>query len=365
MNPTADAPLDTFWQQFYEHRPELEIFNAHSFATALATIEPDNHQHIAPLHQLGLLCISGDDATTFLQGQLSADVNALAVGQTTMAAHCDAKGRMHTNFLLHKVAEQHYWLQLHNSTAELECTALAKYAVFSKVVIKNLSTQYACFGLESLAHAKDILAHEAIQTAITKLAVDDLLTCIWIPRDKLDNLLEALEQTHTHWLGSGNWQKIIMQRGVGFIEHSNSGEFIPQMLNLDCIHGISFTKGCYTGQEIIARMKYRGSVKRRCWGFSAELSSFEITQLTRIEAIDQFARCAAAGAEIRNSNDQVAGQVVNSVVNSLGAAHGLVVIKLSMMEAEAPLHLCWTDTQGNKLTIPITLTPPPYAIPNN
>ena len=73
-------------------------------------------------------------------------------------------------------------------------------------------------GLSHLPIAQDILAHEAIQSVITEVAVDDLISCIWIPRDKLDNLLDALEQTHTHWLGSGNWQKIIMQRGVGFIE---------------------------------------------------------------------------------------------------------------------------------------------------
>ena len=98
----------------------------------------------------------------------------------------------------------------------------------------------------------------------------------------------------------------------------------------------------------------------------ASQSAWERTTASSIPRASHVAvGCAAAGAEIRNSNDQVAGQVVNSVVNSLGAAHGLAVIKLSMMDAEAPLHLCWTDTQGNKLTIPITLTPPPYAIPND
>ncbi|MBT8149066.1 MAG: folate-binding protein YgfZ [Pseudomonadales bacterium] len=364
MTDNPSRPNDSFWQQFYAGRPELELFNGHSFATARATIEPDNHKCIAPLHQFSLLGVSGPDATTFLQGQLTADVAALRPGNTTIAAHCDAKGRMHANFLLHKLDDNEYWLQLHHSVVSIARDALAKYAVFSKVSLSEPGNEYACFGVEPAGYAAMLLQNQALKQLVKVFSLADLITCVWLPRAELGAFLELISSSHTHWVGSAEWQKTAMRRGVGFIEKHSSGEIIPQMLNLDCLDGISFTKGCYTGQEIIARMKYRGSVKRRCWYFSAELSSFEIGKPLRTESIAELAPCALPGAAIYDESGQVVGQVVNSVVNSLGSACGLAIVKLAQLAPESTCYLR-SDADTNGFSTPAKLTPPPYAIPNN
>ncbi len=272
---------------------------------------------------------------------------------------------MHANFLLHKYADQRYWLQLPRSTIEIASKALGKYAVFSKVSIEDISAKYACFGVEPQLHAQLLVAHETIKGLLTPFFLHDLLSSVWLPRENLDRLLVLIGEEHNHWLGSAEWQKTIMRRGLGFVESSNSGEFIPQMLNLDCLDGISFTKGCYTGQEIIARMKYRGTVKRRCWFFSVDLTAFKIDQPVRTESIAQLASCAAAGAELRDAAGRVSGQILNSVVNSLGSTCGLAVIKTAQAEAGTPLYLHWAGAEGQNFSIPVTLAPPPYAIPNN
>ena len=364
MTDPSPRPIDAFWQQFYAQRPELEWFNDHSFATAQATIEPDNHKCIAPLHQYGLLSVAGPDATTFLQGQLTADVTALAPGATTLAAHCDAKGRMHANFLLHKLDDNTYWLQLHQSVLGIARDALAKYAVFSKVTLAEPSSEYACFGVEPVSYAAMLVQNQAFAQLVKVFSLADLITCVWLPRAELSNFLEMIGSSHTHWLGSAEWQKAAMRRGVGFIERHSSGEIIPQMLNLDCLDGISFTKGCYTGQEIIARMKYRGSVKRRCWYFSAELASFKIGKPLRTESIAELASCALPGAALYDEQGQIVGQVVNSVINSVGSACGLAIVKIAQVEPGATCFLR-SNTGSSDFSTPATLKPPPYAIPNN
>jgi folate-binding protein YgfZ len=120
------------------------------------------------------------------------------------------------------------------------------------------------------------------------------------------------------WCGSATWEYRLITAGIAFVQPKTVGEFIPQMFNLDYLDGISFTKGCYTGQEIIARMKYRGKVKRRCYPFVTSSAGSTI----------------AAGDELFNASESLIGTIVNVVSDTENSEkkHGLAVIKVSDTE---------------------------------
>lgn len=154
----------------------------------------------------GLLRISGAKAMTFLQGQLSCDLNAITPDKPQLAAHCNPQGRVISLFYL-SLHHPHYDLMMPVDMLEFTLRALKKYAVFFQV---NM----------------DIIPASSSGDA------------------------EAQKQTY-------------IKSGIPFIHPATSGKFLPQELNLDALGAISYEKGCYTGQEIIARLHYRGKAKSR------------------------------------------------------------------------------------------------------
>ncbi len=287
----------------------------------------DPAEAISPQAQLGLLEITGSDLDPFLQGQLTIDVESLPRGQTVLAAHCDPKGRMHANFLLTRVSTDQIVATLPRDNIPTALAALQKYAVFSKVDIIDRSETYAAFSgpaTAALAGIDDVIPVK-LQAPVDALA--------WAPATRLEALLEQV--TPEQWRDSTDWQHQRMLAGIGFVRAATSGQIIPQMLNLDMLGGISFEKGCYTGQEVIARLKYRGEVKRRCYRFSTR--SGEAAEL-------------AAGQELRTSSGQSAGIIVE-VLHSDAAATGLAVVKTSV--AEAPAQALTSNVDGATTSLQI------------
>ncbi|MBT8140388.1 MAG: hypothetical protein KJP25_11540 [Gammaproteobacteria bacterium] len=372
MTDQPTSHLDAFWQRLYRKQSSLEQFGEHSFANTGITPDPDHHAWIAPLHQCGVVQVTGADSETFLQGQLTIDVAQLAERECGFAAHCDAKGRMHANFLLYRQSENRFWLQLPLSTAAIACQSLAKYAVFSKVEVSDISSEVFCIGFAPQDYIADLVREHDALARTDVLVWRHGLASLILPRSACEELLAWQKQTGIAWQGSARWQQLAIDAGIGFVEAETSGEFIPQMLNMDCLDGISFTKGCYTGQEIIARMKYRGNVKRRCFPFAAEFSDFEIGHELRTQATIDLASAVKPGASITGSEGKNCGLVVNAVTNSLGACRGLAVIKLDHKPAPVPesakdgpeLSLAGVD-ESRKNPVPLTLNRPPYAIPIN
>lgn len=364
MSGQTTFPDDPFWADFFRDNGQLELFGAHSFANTRALPDPDHHAWLAPLHQFGLLKVEGPDATRFLQGQLTADVEALETGATTFAAHCNAKGRMHANFLLHRPSEQAFWLQMHASVIDLAQAALKKYAVFSKVELEDITAQYFIAGFAPLHYIDEQIAQYSDVPLAAKLLWQDRLGSLILRREELPALLAWQASRGIAWQGSARWQEMAIEQGVGFVEASTSAAFIPQQLNMDCLDGISFTKGCYTGQEIIARLKYRGAVSRRCWPFSAELASFEIGHEARTATITELAGAFEAGSELEKEDGSVCGQLVNSVVNSFGATCGLAVFKADG-QANPPAIAPFAVNPACKTRIPLALSELPYAIPKH
>ncbi len=364
MQAKASHSLDSFWQGILESLPPHEFRHQHSYFSECANYNQQVQQNIYPLHQLGLLSIEGPDATVFLQGQLTADVEALEINQVTLGAHCDAKGRMNSNFYLVRHASNHYLLQMPLNLVESAKNALTKYAVFSKVTLENMSTRYAAFGFNTTSLTSKILGDvenllvvdkecdkkPLPPTRLLSLSIPSVGTIVWINRPQLSTLISSLQSLKSVpvWSGSAQWEQRLIDAGIGFIQPQTVGEFIPQMLNLDQLDGISFSKGCYTGQEIIARMKYRGQVKRRCYRFN--LSSHKGPSLQ-------------PGNSIIDGNDKLVGVVVNAIESTEGTWGGLAVIKNIPITEQSVFKITIDGAKNAKDSRPLSLLPLPYAIP--
>lgn len=367
MTETLLSSINQQWQSLYHAIPSLELRHGHSYLLSdsflsernpLVESLPNNLVHcVYPLHHLALLFIEGQDAVPFLQGQITVDVEAMNNNESLWAAHCDAKGRMHANFILHRLSDQKFALQMSRSVIDIAQRAFSKYAVFSKVDIIDASNDFAGFGLgddtpKKVDSAITIRSHTASNTETPFTS-----TMYWLPMPEAKTFIdETIKNTDYHFAGSASWQMEFTRKGLGFIEAQTSGAFIPQMLNMDAIEGISFTKGCYTGQEIIARMKYRGAIKRRCYCFNAKLNGQE-------EAESSF-HSAKPGEQLFNQDGDAIGEIVSSVCNN-DQLFGLAVIKTPALNKSTAFYLSNTLPNLEKSSLTITLEPPPYAINNN
>lgn len=207
---------------------------------------------IINLQQYRIISVSGVDAEKFLQGQLTCDVNSLVVGQSTLTAHCDPKGKMTSVFRLFRVATEQFYLIIHHSLLPFALDCLKKYAVFSKVAFAHLDWQIVGVLNEKMNSeiVADFRLNLAMQDAVILLNI--------VPKDLV--FTGTIEQ----------WEQAEIQAGYPIFTQESQGEFIPQALNLQCIEqSISFHKGCYIGQETVARAKYRGLNKRAMFIFTA------------------------------------------------------------------------------------------------
>lgn len=197
-----------------------------------------------PLTQYRLIEIAGVDAEKYLQGQLTCDVAKLDVGTHTLTCHCDPKGKMSGLFRLYRAAPEQFFAVAHQSLLPEALTQLKKYAVFSKVTFTEVDTPI--FGVTS----GDILAK-----------LHENATALVIPHGQKRAMVwgETFETNGTAEL----WDLIDIQDGLPILLKENQFELIPQAANLQAVeNAISFTKGCYIGQETVARAKYRGANKR-------------------------------------------------------------------------------------------------------
>lgn len=239
-----------------------------------------NNTILCDLSHLGLLEISGADAVTFLQGQVTNDVKLLTGNNAHYSAYCNPKGRMLALFLAFAHAG-HIHLQLNRELVEPILKRLKMYVMRSKVEIKDVSDSIIKFGINGL-EASQILAYSLVKIPAEdyELVTLENATVLKLPStngarfeiftdhknapaiwETLKIQCEIVEKAHWDWLE--------IQTGIPDIELKTQEQFVPQMLNLDILNGINFKKGCYTGQEIVARTHYLGTVKRRT--FLAEI----------------------------------------------------------------------------------------------
>ncbi|WP_271411191.1 CAF17-like 4Fe-4S cluster assembly/insertion protein YgfZ [Pseudomonas sp. Q1-7] len=219
----------------------------------------------------GLLAVRGVDAAKFLQGQVTCNLNYLDQSTSSLGARCTPKGRMISSFRILAQGDG-FLLALSSDLLEAQLNDLKKYAVFSKSTLIDESADWARFGLSQgdgallalgldLPQAADSVARDGNLIAIR---LPDGRAELWAPSAEAASL-EARLAAHLPRAELQAWLLAQVRAGIGQVFGSTRELFIPQMINLQALGGVSFKKGCYTGQEIVARMQYLGKLKRRLY----------------------------------------------------------------------------------------------------
>lgn len=268
-----------------------------------------NGSVICDLSHLGLLEIEGADAVTFLQGQVTNDVNALDGSNSHYTGYCNPKGRLLALFLAFN-HYNHLHLQFSRELVAPIMKRLKMYVMRATVEIKDATTSIIKIGLNG-ENAELLL--EGLFTQIPK----NVYNLVSLPNGALIRLPSALddnkqryeiftsaEHAATIWntlkqhctpVGKACWDNLEIVASIPDVVTRTQEAFVPQMLNLDLMNAINFKKGCYTGQEIVARTHYLGKVKRRT--LRAEITSVKLPE---------------AGDNILNATQEVVGKVVRS-----------------------------------------------------
>lgn len=222
---------------------------------------------LCDLTDYGLLKVSGPDAKKLLQGQVTCDVDKITASYTSMGAHCNPQGRVLSLFYLFWLQDAYYLLMPRNMVP-VATLALKKYAVFYKVTLTDASEHFLTLGYSG-SELHDV---NNANTAIIKLptASPRYLICGVLPELKAQ--WEVLANT-ARVIDANAWQCLNIQAGIPAIYPQTSGRFLPHDLQLPALGAVSFDKGCFTGQEIIARMQYRGKPKNHLYTASI-LSDF-------------------------------------------------------------------------------------------
>ena len=223
------------------------------------------------LNFLAPLRIDGSDAPAFLHGQFTTDVTGLASGQAGLSAWCDAKGRVSATFILARLDEA-FWLLLPGALKESFIKRLKMYVMRADVnIVDTSSTQpLHCFTGLPMKDAASLLPGLATISSRSALRHNGY-TLVTYPADiailladkRKTSLLKRAYETYFLDQEIRFLHKTFIRRGIAWLDAATSGRFLPQELNLDHLDALSYTKGCYPGQEIIARLRYRGEVKRR------------------------------------------------------------------------------------------------------
>lgn len=307
-----------------------------------------NGSYAADLSQFGVLSFAGTDATEFLQGQLSCDVKALGQTKSTLGSYCTPKGRMIASFLLWPHADG-YRMLLHTSILAGVLKRLKMFVLRSKVVVTDESLQLSVIGMgggaaESALRALFPALPEPLGSEIINI---DAATVIPLTGGRW-LIVSPAEVGAAKWaglpavlrpVGAAAWDWSDIRNGVPFIRAQTQEQFVPQMTNLELIGGVSFKKGCYPGQEIVARTQHIGQVKRRLYLAHVD---------TTAEPGD-----ALYGEDV---DGQANGMVASSAAAPGGGTDVLAVIQRTSAEASR-VHLRSAD--GPLLNF----QPLPYAIP--
>jgi hypothetical protein len=285
-----------------------------------------NQNIICDLSHLGLLEISGEDAVTFLQGQVTNDVRLLDGSHAHYSGYCSPKGRLLALFFAFSHGNNLH-LQLNNKLVEPIYKRLKMYVMRSKVNIINVSDSTVRLGLSGNG-LPDLLVpfFAKIPAQTYELTNNDNGTLIRLP-GKTPRFEVICDTAHAKeiWqalkpnckpVGKPCWEWLEIWAGIPDIYLQTQEEFVPQMVNLDLLDAINFKKGCYTGQEIVARTHYLGKVKRRT--YLAHLSTSIPPQ---------------AGNDVTTESNDVIGKVVRSAPGPAGGYDVLAEIRLESVEA--------------------------------
>ena len=229
------------------------------------------------LSDRGLMAVNGPDAVPFLQGQLTCDVRQATSDRSLLGAFCSPKGRVLASFRIFR-REDALYLELPRELVEPTLTRLRKYVLRAQVTLEDASDQLIRCGIAG-PHAETLLNERfgalpaAVNGVIHFTGEGSDVTVIRLPgslpRFELHGPLPEMQRlwrslkNDVAFTGAEPWRLLDILAGIPTIYPETVEAFTPQMINLDFLEGISFQKGCYTGQEVVARTHYLGKLKRR------------------------------------------------------------------------------------------------------
>jgi len=235
--------------------------------------------YFCPLAHEGVLAVRGPDADKFLQGQLTCNLNYLKDGSSSLGARCTPKGRMVSSFRLVPDRDG-FLLAMASELIEPQQAELKKFAAFSKSQLFDESNTWSRFGLVDGDTVLNGLGLDLPPETSSVTRNGDLIAVrleggraeLWAPAEQSgtlhSRLLEQLPEAPLE-----RWLLTQIRAGVGQVFGATRELFIPQMINLQAVGGVSFKKGCYSGQEIVARMQYLGKLKRRLYRLALDGSA--------------------------------------------------------------------------------------------
>ncbi len=215
----------------------------------------------ALLNGFSLLRFSGPDSATFLQGQLTCDVHALKPGASSYGGYCTPKGRLLATFLLWP-DDSGFYMLLPAAIAEPIRKRLSMYILRSKVKAEDMTAAQACIGISGSDTASQVSALGGeFPQRLHGVTTGKAITTVALPGNRC--LMLMPKESVQLPADNASWNAGDIACGIPFILPATQEEFVPQMVNLDLIGALSYTKGCYPGQEIVARTHYLGKLKQR------------------------------------------------------------------------------------------------------
>ena len=237
-------------------------------------------QGVAPLPHLGIIRAAGADAANFLHNQLTNDVLLMKDGQCRLAAFCNAKGRMQASFVVYKRSAEEVLLICRKDLIAQTVKRLSMFVLRAKAKLSDATDEFQLLGLagDTVSQALSGVASAASLTVEPwqrhAAGAADVLT-----------LYPAFGQPRAFWLAPNDvsapvgvalsaalWQVGEVMSGIAWVELATFEAFVPQMLNYESVAGVDFKKGCYPGQEIVARSQFRGTLKRRAFIVESEVA---------------------------------------------------------------------------------------------
>jgi folate-binding protein YgfZ len=299
----------------------------------------------------GLIAFSGEDAATFLHAQLTSDIMGLAADRTQYGGYCSPKGRLLATFLLWRRPGD-ILLQLPADLRESVQERLAKYVLRSRVRVMDASEQLSVFGIagagaasivSALGAADLAAAHQSVGVEAARITRLPGMRYVAITEaDRASSLREHLAR-HAHPQPESLWTHLDIEAGVPNITTTTQEQYVPQMVNLDLLGGVSYSKGCYPGQEIVARMHYLGRLKQRMYRVRV------ITNDRVLPGDPLFS--PEFGAE------QASGSIVQAVGCGDGAHEALAVVQIGSARSDALRFKSLNGPGLEFLTLPYAIAP--------
>jgi folate-binding protein YgfZ len=274
--------MNPHWRSFLESAEGLfdtdsaELLN---FGDAAGELQAATQKTVVvPLTHLGLIEASGEDAKAFLHSQFTSDINHLPENKAQHAGWCTAKGRMQASFLAWR-QDDRYLLALSADLQEAIQKRLQMFVLRSKVKLASLTDNTVMLGLagqqavEALADAALPCPTDDMATAtsegMTVIRLDQSRFIIAAPESAMAALWQKLT-IKARPAGLPVWRWLDVQTAFPLVTLATKEEFVPQMADFEKIGGVSFHKGCYPGQEVVARTQYLGKVKRHLFRLTSQ-----------------------------------------------------------------------------------------------